>query len=170
MLRLDDPQWANLRHAYGTAENIPPLLSQLSSLPSDIGDAEPWFTIWSSLAHQGDVYPASFASVPHIIATLAANPSSAPAAFFHFPAWVEICRHRASFEVPAPLAEPYFAALRQLPGIVAAAASPGGWSHEQSQCTLACLAVAQGQHAMAEALLELSPEVLADFVVWLDQR
>jgi hypothetical protein len=78
VLRLEDPIWSELRHAYGTAENIPPLLSQLSDLPTDEADAEPWFTLWSSLAHQGEVYPASYAAVPHVVSVLASAPTKAP--------------------------------------------------------------------------------------------
>jgi hypothetical protein len=170
MLRLDDFRWAELRHAYGTAENIPALLSQLAGLPADVGDAEPWFSLWSSLAHQGDVFPSSYAAVPHIVAVLASAPGSAPVAFFHFPAWVEICRKRAGLEVPGFLSQAYFEALRQLPAIVATAADSGAWSHERSQCTLACVAVAQGQYSIAEALLELSPETLEAFREWLEER
>jgi hypothetical protein len=138
VLRLEDSRWGELRHAYGTAENIPQLLSQLSALPSDEADAEPWFTLWSALAHQSDVYPASYAAVPHVVSALASAPSEAPVAFFHFPAWVEVCRHRARSEVPPFLAKPYFASLKQLPSLVAAAAQAGSWSHEHAQCTLAC--------------------------------
>jgi len=71
MLDLDDPRWSDLTHAYGKASDIPDLLRQLDKLPLATGDAEPWFSLWSALAHQGDVYPASFAAVPHVVAMLA---------------------------------------------------------------------------------------------------
>src|SRR5271156_1016157 len=55
MLSLESPEWASLYHAYGPASDIPRLLRQLDTLPIADGDAEPWFSIWSALAHQGDV-------------------------------------------------------------------------------------------------------------------
>jgi hypothetical protein len=170
VLRLDDSRWGELRHAYGTAADTPALLRQLSELPTDEADAEPWFRLWSSLAHQGDVYPASYAAVPHVVAALASAPTKAPVAFFHFPTWVEICRHRARLEVPEFLEASYFEALRQFPSLVAAAAQADGWSHERAQCTLAAIAVAQRHHAMAEAILELSAETLPEFFAWFEQR
>jgi len=53
MLSLDSDRWSELQHAYGDASNIPALLVQLIDLPSATGDAEPWFSLWSALAHQG---------------------------------------------------------------------------------------------------------------------
>jgi hypothetical protein len=29
---------------------------------------EPWYSLWSALCHQGDVYTATYAAIPHIIA------------------------------------------------------------------------------------------------------
>ena len=94
MLELSSPRWSELRDAYGSAATIPALLRQLSVLPGDTGNTEPWFNLWSALAHQGDVYPASFAAVPHVIAAIASAPERAPDVYFHFPAWIEICRHK----------------------------------------------------------------------------
>ena len=88
-LALDSPRWAELQHAYGGAEDIPALLRQLGSAANDTDD-EPWFTLWSSLAHQGDVYSASFATVPHVIDAIARNPTGVAFDFFQFPAWIEI--------------------------------------------------------------------------------
>jgi hypothetical protein len=71
MLPLDSPRWSELKHAYGFASDVPGLLSQLVAFPAEATyQDEPWFTLWSSLYHQGDIYPASFAAVPHIVAAL----------------------------------------------------------------------------------------------------
>ena len=82
MLSLDSERWRDLRHAYGAAEDIPELLKQLESHPDDGDDAEPWFSLWSALAHQGDVFQASFAAIPHVVAALSRAPASAPPVFF----------------------------------------------------------------------------------------
>jgi hypothetical protein len=94
MLELDDPRWGELRHAYGFASDTPGLLRRLESGSTSAGRDEPWFTLWSSLAHQVDVYPASFAAVPHVIRVLASAPTTSDVSFLHFPSWVEICRQR----------------------------------------------------------------------------
>jgi hypothetical protein len=68
MIDLDGPKWADIADAYNHGEKIPGLLKQLRSDPSPKGpNDEPWFSLWSSLYHQGTIYPASFAAVPHII-------------------------------------------------------------------------------------------------------
>jgi hypothetical protein len=82
MLLLQSPQWSELKHAYGSAKNIPALLQQLEGFPTSEGTNEPWFTLWSSLCHQGDIYSASFAAVPHIVRVLASAPDRADSAFF----------------------------------------------------------------------------------------
>ena len=102
MLSLDSPRWSSLHHAYGSAVDIPELLRQLRELPASEGESEPWFPIWSALAHQGDVYSASFAAVPHVVHALGASPANADGVYFH-PAWVEICRRKKGVEVPEDL-------------------------------------------------------------------
>jgi uncharacterized protein YbaR (Trm112 family) len=63
MLELESPRWAQLRHAYGTADDIPELLSRLSRE----ADSETIDTVFGSICHQGSVYSASFAAVPHLV-------------------------------------------------------------------------------------------------------
>ena len=169
MLALDSPRWHELRHAYGAASDIPALLRGLDTLPPATDEAEPWFTLWSALAHQGDVYPASFAAVPHVVNALASAPVSAHAGYFQFPAWVEICRQKRGVEIPADLERPYFEALAQLPSLVAAAAQRS-WDDGFLQCALAAVAAAKGSGTVAEAVLELSPGVAAEFAEWFYNR
>jgi hypothetical protein len=165
MLSLDSPRWSELIHAYGSAADIPSLLQQLQSLPSSENDREPWFSIWSALAHQGDVYPASFAAVPHVVSCLAQAPTKADFSFFQFPAWVEICRQKRKVAVPDDLVLPYRQALAKLPELVAAAASRK-WDETLLSCALAAIAASQGFAYVAEAALELNTEVAEDFLKW----
>jgi hypothetical protein len=166
VLSLQSPRWSELQHAYGQATNIPALLERLRELPTSEGEAEPWFTLWSALAHQGDVYSASFAAVPHVVAALATAPAQADESFFHFPAWVEICRAKNAVEVPQDLQSSYFEALSRLPGLVAQAANRP-WTEGFLACALSAVAAAKGHHAAAEAVLELSsPEVAQEFIEW----
>jgi hypothetical protein len=55
--------WSQLTHAYGAAEDIPVLLSQLE--PG--GSSQAWSDLWSRLCHQGAVYSASHAALPALI-------------------------------------------------------------------------------------------------------
>jgi len=185
MLALSDPRWNTLNDAYGRASAIPGLLAQLAQQPADDGAAEPWYSLWSALAHQGDVYSASFAAVPHVVEALAAAPETASEVYFHFPAWVEICRHRNGVPVPgdletadletadletADLETAYRAALARLPGLVAQAGSKP-WDAGFTACALAAVAAAKGQHLLAEALLELtSSDTASEFLEWAAER
>jgi hypothetical protein len=169
-LSLEDMErWSELETAYGSAADIPGLLRQLASLPASRGKDEPWFSLWSSLAHQGDVYSASFAAVPHVICALATAPDRAGASFFQFPTWVEICRQKTKTPIPDDLHRAYFAALARLPSLVAAAADRK-WDDDLLACALAAVAAAKGFGTVAEAALELTPEVATEFMAWLDER
>jgi hypothetical protein len=138
MVSLDSPRWSELSHAYGPASDIPPLLARLRELPKSEGDAQPWFTLWSALAHQGDVYSASFAAVPHVVAAIASAPAHADSAYFQFPAWVEICREKSAEPVPEDLSAAYFEALARLPSLVAQA-SAATWPPEFAACALSAV-------------------------------
>jgi hypothetical protein len=52
--------WAELSHAYGSAEDIPGLFARLGG-PDD---SAVWNDLWSALCHQGSVYEASWAAMP----------------------------------------------------------------------------------------------------------
>jgi hypothetical protein len=169
MLSLESPRWSELQHAYGAASDIPPLLRQLSALPASQNNKEPWNTIWSALAHQGDVYSASFAAVPHVVHALASAAERADASYFQFPAWVEICWLKSRMEVPADLSASYFDALLQLPELVGRVAHRK-WDAGFLVCALSAIAAAKGEPAIAEAVLELTPEVAEDFMKWFYER
>jgi len=137
-----------LEHAYGSASDVPELLRQLGTQPAAVGEEEPWFSLWSALAHQGDVYSASFAAVPHVIAALASSPASADRTYFHFPAWIEICRNKKGVSVPEDLSHGYYEALAKLPSLVAEAASRS-WDEDFLVCALSAIAAAKNHSAVA---------------------
>lgn len=168
MLSLADSRWSELQHAYGSASDIPALLEQLVELPSSEGNQEPWFSLWSALAHQGDVYSASFAAVPHVIEALASAPLKAEFTYFQFPAWVEICRRKNNVPIPEDLAPAYFRSLARLPSLVAEASSRE-WDENTLVCALSAIAAAKGQPAVAEAVQELTPEVATQFLEWFHE-
>src|SRR5262245_45259505 len=115
MLDLDSDRWRQLRHAYGSAEDIPGLLRQLPTAPlkSAESQAEPWFTLWSSLCHQSDVYPASFAAVPHVIAAAGNRQPADRTEYLCLAGRIEAMRHKPSSPaVPSDLELAYTRALR----------------------------------------------------------
>src|SRR5262249_2846073 len=110
MLPLDSEKWSELQDAYGSASKIPDLLKQLSSNTKPQPDfrAEPWFSLWSSLCHQGDIYPASFAAVPYIGDIAQHSEFPIDGSFFALPASIEIIRNQKSVSVPEELSSKYF--------------------------------------------------------------
>ena len=169
MIPLESLRWSELEHAYGPADDIPPLLRQLEDFPESAGDSEPWFTLWSSLCHQDDVYPASFAAVPHIIRVLASDPRRASFSFFQLPACIEIARARDDFPIPADLRQPYFESLQRLPALVAAAAARE-WDENILCCALSAIAAAKGFPSVATAAQELNPKTAEQFMEWLYEQ
>jgi len=95
MLNSSSSQWKQLQHAYGSAENIPFLLKQLSTATSRPGSYtdEPWFSLWSALCHQGDVYSASFAAVPHLVHLASLRPPQERTEFVLLVTSIEIARN-----------------------------------------------------------------------------
>lgn len=168
-LALDSPRWDELEHAYGRASDIPALLRQLPTLPPSTDDQEPWFSLWSALAHQNDVYSASFAAVPHVVRALTTSPSTADFTYFQFPAVVEAWRQQKGVAIPDDLRADYFAALAALPSLVAQVAERE-WDGGFLACALAAMAAAKGFGNVAEAVLEMTPEVADEFMEWFFSR
>ena len=170
MIPLDSPRWSELQHAYGSAADIPGLLRQLESFPpSDDYKDEPWFTLWSALCHQGDVYSASFAAVPHIVRILASDPQRAHFSFFQLPACIEIARARDEFPIPADLRQPYVESLQRLPVLVGAAAARQ-WDENLLCCALSAIAASKGFPSVAKAALELTPKTAEQFMEWFHEQ
>ena len=69
MISLCDRSWAELKHAYGSAEDTPDLLRRIREDPTGAtpDGKEAWEDLFSSICHQGDVYSASYAAVPHLV-------------------------------------------------------------------------------------------------------
>jgi hypothetical protein len=156
MLPLDDPSWPGLNHAYGSAADIPELLRALASSPAPSGaEEEPWFSLWSSLCHQGDVYEASYAAVPHIVEIASNVPGPIDFSFFHLPAAIEIGRHnRRGPAVPAHLEAAYYAAIKRLTECVCLHLKKDA-DRDMLLSAFTAIAVAKGDHRTAEAISNL---------------
>ena len=112
--------WRKLRHAYGGAANIPALLDQARRAPAGGSYRdEPWFRLWSALCHQGDVYTASYAAVPELLAIAQARHDDHAAAreCVLLAGMIELDRAlpegRSPPPMPSDLATRYYAALEE---------------------------------------------------------
>nr|WBO76358.1 HEAT repeat domain-containing protein [Streptomyces sp. SBE_14.2] len=69
---IDEVDWASMRHAYGSAEDVPALLRGLAS--ADSAERETALdAMYGAVHHQGDVYDSTLACVPFLF-DLAARP------------------------------------------------------------------------------------------------
>ena len=57
------PNWKDLRHAYGSAEDLPAILAELEPDPT----APAWGELWGRVCHQGTTYSASVYVLPFLL-------------------------------------------------------------------------------------------------------
>ena len=162
MLPLTDARWGELSHAYGSASDIPGLLRGLEALPpAEDRDAEPYFGLWSSLCHQGDVSTASYAAVPHLCALIRKAPERVPWTILLLVASIEIARMGGRGPaMPPDLKEAYQQAMRELPSLVAATAVLT-WDDSFCRAAVGALAAATGHADFADVLLDLDADEVA---------
>lgn len=163
MLALDDPRWSELQHAYGDAAEIPDMLRALASStgPKANYQNEPWFSLWSSLCHQGDVYTASYAAVPHIVQIASEADTPIDFSFFQFPAAIEIARRNGRGpDIPAAYVSDYHHAIARLMAN-ASLHRNHPWDQPMLLSVAAAQAVAKGHIDVAEALLNLDADWIA---------
>jgi hypothetical protein len=166
MLLLDDPRWGQLSHAYGPAVDTPSLLRQLADKTGQHQDYadEPWFTLWSSLCHQGDVYSASYAATPHIVQIALSAQGPIDFGFLQLPVCIEVARKNGrGSEVPGFLAKGYEQAIALLPECVNAQ-QVYDWSRDMAVCAAAALAVSKGHHELADAIINLDDNWIAKII------
>jgi hypothetical protein len=88
--------WHLLHHAYGAASDVLALLEQIDGFPAEADwQSEPWYSLWSALYHQGDIYPASIAAVPQIVSSLSKAPAKATLSFYLLPASIAVTESRS---------------------------------------------------------------------------
>jgi hypothetical protein len=145
--------WNTLHHAYGVAGDIPERLDQLNTFPAEVDwQSEPWFSLWSALYHQGDIYPASLAAVPTIVSALAVMPRKATLSFYLLPASIAVADHANPVAVPQHIRREFEESLLALGSIAKAALA-----------SISDLHVARAAHAavlVSEGLYEQAGELL----------
>ena len=166
MIELDDPRWPKLSHAYGSAADIPELLRQVARAtgPKTGYQSEPWFSLWSSLCHQGDVYDASYAALPHLVDIAVSAKEPIDFSFFQLPAAIEIARNSGNGPpVPADMAETYNHAVSRLTECVAVHRHED-WDEPTLLSALSAFAAAKGHHRIAEAIMNLDDDLTTKLV------
>jgi hypothetical protein len=197
MLPLDSPTWATLKHGYGSAaqdtsapsgwsaqsgfhnyHEIPNVIHCLRLLEAEpqrrpSSDWEPWGTMVSSLCHQGTIYSASFAAVPHIldIGLRAALRQEIDVGFFLLPTLIEQSRLEGQQpETHGEIFSDYMAAIPRIHELAHAVRSHS-WPAEYAAVVGAALAVAKGHLQLSKCLLELGDSrTISAFFEWLYQR
>jgi hypothetical protein len=163
MLALDDPRWSQLSHAYGDAADIPDLLRQLAikTGPNENYRDEPWFSLWSSLCHQGDVYTASYVAVPHIVQIASEAKAPVHFSFFQLPAAIEVARKTGRGPgIPEAYTQDYYHAIARLMEN-ANLFQNEPWDQSMFLSVAAAQAVVKGHIDVAEALLNLDADWIA---------
>ena len=159
MLDLNSPLWKELTHAYGSAANIPALLEQLKTAgPQNDYDDEPWFSLWSSLCHQYDVYTASYAALPQIIIIAGSRPARERLDHFFLAASIEAFRHLDDAPpIPAKLQKAYQQAIAQASKLILDCLELE-WQETEYQILLGALAAVRGHPVLGNAIFDLDKE------------
>lgn len=170
MLDINSPQWKNLTHAYGSAADIPALLEQLKTAPPQRdGTVEPWYSLWSALCHQYDVYTASYAALPHIVAIAGSRPVSERVDHLLLAASIEaFCHFDDAPPMPEDLWEAYQQGLKQAADLILECLGVD-WQEDETRHLLGALAVMRGYPRLGLAIMELNdetecPHCLATFI------
>ena len=166
MLSLDNHTWNDLDHAYGSASDVPDLLRQLRAHPYRTQNYkdEPWFSLWSSLCHQGDVYTASYAAVPHIIDICCTATGPIDFGFFQLPGCIESARATGRGpDIPETISADYKSAFRRLPECIERHYSHE-WDDAMAQSVAVALLAAKGRLKVAEAISEMDSDVMEKLI------
>ena len=165
MLSLTDARWTTLSDAYGTSSDIPKLLADAEKLPEDSnGQTEPYFSLWSALCHQGDVYTASYAAHPHLVRIIAANPGKFRWTLLLLVHAIETARSEGRGpSMPDDLTDAYRAALAHVPAVASQLLSRD-MGESELRVILAACATAKGFPSIGEAITELTPDLTKQFL------
>jgi hypothetical protein len=164
MLSLnDDKAWSALSDAYGPATTIPKLLVDAEALPEDTGhNDEPYFSLWSALCHQGDVYAASYAALPHLLRIIEENPNKFRWTLLSLVEAIETGRLKGRGPViPDDLHEAYERATKRVPAVSARIMDCNELTELELRVLLSACASVKGFAQLAEAINELTPENIA---------
>ncbi|WP_329669553.1 hypothetical protein [Arenimonas sp.] len=146
--------WKMLHHAYGPAEDIPARLEEIRSFPAETDwQSEPWFSLWSALYHQGDVYSASLAAVPFIVSAMSVDPRKATLSFYLLPTSIAIADNASPVDAPQEIRRRFQQSLLAL-GAIAKAQLASMSDPDVAMAAQAAALVSDGLYQKAGDLLE----------------
>jgi hypothetical protein len=158
MLTFDDERWNNLTGGYRTLFDPRPTLRKLES-QQDAATA--WEELWEELHHQGDVGPASYATVPELV-RIRRSGVVADWNLYAMVAIIELARTESNNpEVPDWVREDYFRSIQEL----AELGTKDILSAEESEAKRAILgviAIARGLRTHGKFLVEYSEDELLE--------
>ena len=160
MIELDDTNWQNFNGGY----RIPFDASvSLKLLELDEDDEVAWNELWENLHHQGDVDIASFAAVPHLV-RLHSRKASTNWQFMGLISTIEVSRwSNENPDIPAGLIDDYINALNQAKALGLDRMMFNGTAEYQTSY-FSLLASLHGNHQLAQAILALDSDVIADLL------
>ncbi len=152
MTRID---WAALRHAFGSAADIPALLTRARSAAAPEGYRdEPWFSLWSSLYHQDDIYSASYAALPELVEIATGRGGAVARESLLLAASIELRRNQPNAPpLPAGLQADYLRAVQAGASLTRAMLTTGQLSGDALARVEISDAVFRGDHVRAVQLL-----------------
>jgi hypothetical protein len=147
--------WAGLQHAYGPAGDMPALLAQARTADAPVNfQSEPWFSLWSALDHQGDVYSASYAAVPELVDVAAERLDAVRVESLYLAACIELDRQSPRAPtIPDDLRKEYDQAIGRA-AVLVGRADLAAVSPDHHQMLTIADAVFQGDFAKARRLLD----------------
>jgi hypothetical protein len=158
MLTFDDERWNNLTGGYRTLFDPRPTLRKLES-QQDAATA--WEELWEELHHQGDVGPASYATVPELV-RIRRSGVVADWNLYAMVAIIELARTESNNpEVPDWLREDYFRSIQELAELGAKDILSAEES-EAKRAILGVIAIARGLRTHGKFLVEYSEDELLE--------
>lgn len=144
MLALDSPRWRELDHAYGSAERLPHQLTEL--LTKQYYGNDPHDVLFGCLCHQGSIYTATYAAVPHCVAAFPYQSLEGRRFLSMFLGAVAVTTDAPP--VPAELKADYRAAIEAAKGLVVEEAKTSGVPSAEYAHILAAVAAIHGLAAI----------------------
>lgn len=153
---MPDVAWASLKHAYGSAEDIPALLARAEV--DHRGGHVPgstMFDLWSALCHQGDTYTASCPAVPFLVRLAAMTVYRHRYDPLYLAACIELSRMEGRGpQVPSDLVPHYRSAIQRGLEIASDALDNTSLDADSRQAYRACVAAFNGQSLTARNILD----------------
>lgn len=155
MLDLDSAKWSEYAHAHGAASDVPDMIRRLASAESlpQSWKQQPWFDLWDSLLHQGDVSDPAFAVVPHIVALAEQRDAEERIAFFEFAGWAAAGRNEP---IPEELQGDFEDACATAAVLIYDTLLVKEWSYEHTLRLLGALGAVKGMKLIGRHLMQLS--------------